>query len=173
MGSEEMRAGKPVEDEIDVLEYSERGEAVPHARNYRVRIDGQIVKIDTPTPKGVLLLSKVSKRPCAFELIAEFQHHHNEVIEPDEVVDLRTHGLKGFITAHKEIVTIFIDDAPKEIERGERTVAEILDKVGKNPDGFILFEEKDGPPMPLPVDRPVMISGCEVFRTQVQGGGSS
>jgi transcriptional regulator with XRE-family HTH domain len=75
--------------------------------------------------------------------------------------------------AEMESVTIFIDDDPKEIERGERTVAEILDKVGKNPDGYILFEEREGPPMQLPMDRPVKVCGCEVFRTQVQGGGSS
>lgn len=173
MENEEIQAGEPVDGEIEVFEYSERGVSVPHARHYKVRIDGETVKVDTPKPKGVLLLSMVGKRPCAFELIAEFRHHDNDVIEPDEVIDLWKHGLKGFVTAHKEIVTIFIDDDPKEIERGERTVAEILDKVGKNPDGYILLEEREGPPMPLPVDRPVKVFGCEVFRTQVQGGGSS
>ena len=162
-----------VEDEIDVLEYCNQGSHEPPDRLYKVRIDGEMFKIDTQKPKGVLLLSKVGKRPCAFELIAEFRHHDSKVIEPDEIVDLRSPGLKGFITAHKEIVTIFIDGDPKEIERGERTVAEILNKVDKTPDGYILFEEKDGPPMPLPVDQPVNISGCEIFSTQVQSGGSS
>ena len=66
-------------------------------------------------------------------------------------------GLKGFITAHKEMVTIFINDAPYRIERGERTVAEILAKVGQTPEGYVLLEEKKGPPMPLPPDRPVIM----------------
>jgi hypothetical protein len=159
--------------EIDIFEFSQRGEEVPLAPAYRVRIDGEVFRIDTPKPTGELLLSKVGKRPCAFELIEESAHGKNDVVEPDEEVDLRKPGLKGFITAHKEIVTIFINDAPYRIERGERTVAEILAKVGQTPDGYVLLEEKNGPPMPLPPDRPVKIHGCEVFHSQPQSGGSS
>lgn len=88
-------------------------------------------------------------------------------------MDLRKRGLKGFITAHKEIVTIFINGVPYPIERGQRTVAQILTKVGETPEGYILLEEKDGPPLPLPVDKPVPICGCETFHSQVQTGGSS
>jgi hypothetical protein len=163
------------EGEIDILEFAERGESVPHAKTYRVRIDGEVVKVHTPCPTGEELLHKVGKRPCAFELIAEFRDHKNRVIEPDETVDLRQHGLKGFITAHKEIVTIFIGgpDYPYKIERGEHTVAQILSKVGKTPEGYVLLEEKGGPPLPLPPNIPVKICGCEMFYTQPQSGGSS
>ena len=162
-----------VENEIDVRELADRGQEVPPAKVYRVRIDGETVKVETAHPTGEFLLTKVHKRPCAFELIAEFVHHQNLVIEAEEVVDLRRHGLKGFITAHKEIVTIFINDKPYKIERGDRTVGEILDKVGQNPDAFLLLEERDGPPMPIPPKQPVKISGCEVFFSQPQSGGSS
>jgi len=158
---------------IDIFEFSQRGEEVPHAPAYRVRIDGETVTADTPRPTGELLLGKVGKRPCAFELIEEFVHDKNDVVEPGEEVDLRRRGLKGFITAHKEIVTIFINDQPYQIERGERTVAEILAKVGQTPDGYVLLEEKKGPPMPLPANLPVKIHGCEIFFSQPQSGGSS
>ena len=94
-------------------------------------------------------------------------------MEPEEKVDLRKHGLKGFITAHKEIVTIFINDKPYRIERGQRTVAEILAKVGQTPEGYTLMEEKNGPPLPLPPNLPVKVEGCEVFHSQAQSGGSS
>jgi hypothetical protein len=120
-----------------------------------------------------MLLAKVEKRPCAFELIEEFVHRENDVVEPDEKVDLRKKGLKGFITAHKEIVTIFINGDPYPIERGDRSVKEILGKVNETPEGYILLEEKNGPPMPLPADKPVKIHGCEAFHTQAQSGGSS
>ena len=159
--------------EIDILEFAERGEDVPHAAVYRVRIDGELVKVETPRPTGELLLGKVGKRPCAFALIEEFVHHKNNVVEPEEEVDLRKKGLKGFITAHKEIVTIFINGDPYKIERGTRAVAEILAKVNETSDGYVLLEEKNGPPMPLPPDQPVKIHGCEVFHTQAQSGGSS
>jgi len=161
------------EVEVDILEYAERGEEIPHAKAYRVRIDGETVKVETPCPTGEMLLSKVDKRPCAFELIEEFRHHKNDVVEPGEEVNLRKPGLKGFITAQKEIVTIFINGNPYRIERGERTVAEILSKVGQTPEGYLLLEEKNGPPLPLPSNLPVKISGCEIFHSQVQSGGSS
>ena len=162
-----------IENEIDIREHADRGQEVPPAKVYRVRIDAETVKVETAHPTGELLLSKVHKRPCAFELIAEFVHHENTVVEPDEVVDLRQHGLKGFITAHKEIVTIYINDQPYKIERGDRTVAEILDKVGQKPDAFVLLEEKGGTPMPIPPNQPIKIVGCEVFYSQPQSGGSS
>jgi len=161
------------EVEIDILEVAERGEEVPHAKAYRVRIDCEIVKVETPHPTGEMLLSKVHKRPCAFELIEEFVHCENSVVEPAETVNLRKHGLKGFITAHKEVVTIFINDKPYPIERGERTVTEILGKADQTPDGYILLEEKDGPPIPVPPNQPVKICGCEIFYSQPQSGGSS
>jgi hypothetical protein len=160
-------------NEIDILQFAERGEDVPHAGTYYVRIDDERVKVETDHPSGELLLRKVGKRPCAFELIEEFVDHKNNVVEPDEEVDLRKHGLKGFITAHKEIVTISINGDPHRIERGDRTVVAILAKVNETPDGYILLEEKNGPPMPLPPDKPVKIIGCEVFHTQAQSGGSS
>jgi hypothetical protein len=174
-GSAEALFGAPGSEglEIDIAGMAERGHEVPHAEIFHVPIDCERVKAETQHPTGELLLSKVHKRPCAFELIAEFVHCENRVIESGETVDLRQHGLKGFITAHKEIVTIFIKGDPYPIERGERTVAEILDKVGQTPDGYVLLEEKDGPPLPVPPSMRVKIGGCEVFYTQPQSGGSS
>ncbi len=101
-------------------------------------------------------------------MIEEFVHHKNNVVEPSEVLDLRKKGLKGFITAQKEIVTIFIDDQSYQIERGSRTVAELLAKAGKTSEGFLLVEEQDGEPIPLDPDLDVTIRGCEVFRSEVQ-----
>ena len=160
-------------NEADIFELAQRGQDVPHAHTYRVRIDHETIKVDTVEPTGELLLSKVHKRPCAYELIAEFTHHENVVVEPGETINLRQRGLKGFITAHREIVTIFIERNPYPIERGDRSVAEILDKVGKTPEAYMLLEEKDGPPMPVPADRPVRITGCEVFFVQPHSGASS
>jgi hypothetical protein len=161
--------------EIDIAGMAERGQEVPHGKIFLVPIDCERVKVETQHPTGELLLHKVHKRPCAFELIAEFVHCENQVVEPGETVDLRQRGLKGFITAHKEIVTIFIggSDHPYQLERGQHTVAQILGIVGQTPEGYVLLEEKDGPPLPVPPTTPVKISGCEMFYTQPQSGGSS
>jgi hypothetical protein len=80
--------------EVDIRELAERGEVVPHAKVYRVNIDCEVVKVETPHPTGEMLLAKVHKRPCAFELIEEFVHRENNVVEPGETVDLCKHGRK-------------------------------------------------------------------------------
>lgn len=166
-------------EEVDVAEYTARGEPVPHGKTYKVRID-HTVTVDTRLPTGEMLLAKVRKKPCSHELIQELKQHKNIVIEPGQQVDLGKPGLERFITAHKEIVQIFITDdgaaAPKAhtIERGKHTVAEILALVGKSPDAYTLYEEKDGgPPLPVPANQPIKIQGCEVFHVQVQTGASS
>jgi hypothetical protein len=160
-------------DIAEVREFAERGEKLPPARKYRVHIDCEVVTVPTSMPTGEMLLKLVGKRPCAYELIEVLKHCENDVVEPTEIVDLRKHGLTGFITAHKEIVTIFINDKPYPIDKGTRTVADILSKVGETPEGYMLLQEKDGPPLPLPSDVPVTISGCEIFHSQTQTGGSS
>ncbi len=85
--------------------------------------------------------ARCTSGPCGYELIEEFKHKESEVVEPGEQVDLRKRGLKGFITAHKEIVTIFINPSGTEgtyqITRGDHTVAEILAKVGQTPEGYV------------------------------------
>ncbi len=167
----EMTVETEVVEEIILLEFAEQGKPVPPAKVYWVHINGEKIKIETPQPTGEVLLKAAGKRRCAFALIAEFVHRESEVIEPPETVDLRKHGLKGFITAHKEIVTIFIGGKPYSIERGERSVAEILATVGQASTGYDLYEEKTG--LPVPSNQPVKIHGCEEFITQVRGGAAS
>src|SRR5262245_18712419 len=145
----------------------------PHGRTFPVRIDDDHILLHEQRPTGQDLLAAVDKRPCAYELIEILQHDQKRVIAPDETVDLGLPGVDRFFTVHKEIVTITIDGDPYQIPRGERAVADILGKVGKTPDSYALLEEKDGPPLPLPSNQPVLIEGCEIFHTQVQSGGSS
>jgi hypothetical protein len=173
----EDKQERTVQAEVEIEAFAAQGEAVPDAKIYKVRIDDDLVTVESRNPSGEMLLAKVHRRPCAYEIIEILTNHEKEVIEPEEHVDLRKHQLKGFITAHKEIVQIFIDGNPKpdpySIERGDRSVADILAKVGKTPEAYILLEEKDGVLTPLPGNLPVKIRGCEVFHTQVQTGASS
>lgn len=140
---------------------------------YETKIDGETVHLHTPTPTGAELLAKVDRWPCRFELIAEYHEHKNLVIEPNETVNIDNPKLKGFITAEKEVVTITLNDKPYSIDRGTHTVAQILGLIGQTPDAYILYEEKDGPPMPLPADAKIHIYGCEIFSSQPDRGKSS
>lgn len=156
--------------------HSDHGPAhpeTPHGRTFPVRIDDDQVLLHEQLPSGEDLLAAVQKRSCAYELIQILKHDQKQVIAPDISVDLGLPGVERFFTVHKKIVTITIDGDPYEIPRGDRTVSDILGKVGKTPDSYALLEEKDGPPLPLPSNQPVPIEGCEIFHTQVQSGGSS
>ena len=53
----------------------------PH-RAYQIRIDCEEVTVHEQHLTGAELLAAVGKRSCAFELIAEFTHCENDVIEP-------------------------------------------------------------------------------------------
>ncbi|MEQ1871192.1 MAG: multiubiquitin domain-containing protein [Vicinamibacterales bacterium] len=163
---------------MEIPDISEHGDhrpahpGAPHGKTFPVRIDDHLL-LHEQRPSGEDLLATVDKRPCAYELIQILQHDQKRVIAPGETVDLGLPGVDKFFTVHKENVTITIDGDLYEIPRGDRTVADILGKVGKTPDSYALLEEKDGPPLPLPSNQPVPIQGCEIFHTQVQSGGSS
>jgi hypothetical protein len=164
---------------MEIPETSQHGDPgsahpeAPHGRTFPVRIDDNHVLLHEQHPTGEDLLAAVDKRPCAYQLSQILQHDKTRVIGPDDTVDLGLPGVDRFSTVHKEIVTITIDGDPYEIPRGDRTVDDILGKVGKTSDSYALLEEKDGPPLPLPSNQPVPIEGCETFHTQVQSGGSS
>ena len=168
-----METEEIVEVEIDIVEFADRGEQPPNARGYRFRIDGDIHTADIRHLTGEAILGKAGKRPCAYELLQELTHRENEVVDSNETVDLRRHGLRGFITAHKETVTIFVDDKPYPIVRGERTVDEILGKVDETSEGFDLRQDIDGKLQLRPSNLHVSIKGCEAFFTQVKVGTTS
>ncbi len=150
------------------------GAGVHRHHEFEVPIDGHSVRFATAIQTGLALLESVHKRPCAFELIAEFTHRENDVVEPDETIDIADKHLKGFITAHKENVTVFFGQTPYLISRGDHSVAEILRLAGKSSDAYTLYLEKDGsPPIPVPANQPVKVEGCEQFSYQVNSGGSS
>lgn len=143
---------------------------------YQVRVDHETFHVSEPDPTGTELLALVHRRPCAYELIEVF--HDDEktnVVLPDEKVDLRKHGLKGYLSAHREVVDIHLmSDNPIQIQRGTYTVAQMLEKAGVSPETNMLLQEIDGqPPLPVPPNQPLHIQGCEIFYVQPQTGASS
>lgn len=143
---------------------------------FQVRVDHETFHVSEPNPTGKELLALVHKRPCAYELIEVF--HDDEktnVVLPDEKVDLREHGVKGYLSAHREVVDIrLMSDNPVQIQRGTYTVAQMLEKAGVSPETHMLLQEIDGqPPLPVPPNQTLHIQGCEIFYVQPQTGASS
>lgn len=151
--------------------------AAPHGRTFPAHVDDTEVLFHEEFVTGEALLERVEKTPCAYTLIQLLPHDATQVIAPDATVDLGQPGAKRFVTKHKQLVDIYINKsdhpAPYEIAPGTHSVAEILGLAGLSADGYDLFIEKDGPPLPIAADTPVVIEGCEVFHAQVRSGGSS
>lgn len=160
-------------EEVDIFVLTEKGQPIPPAHRYKVRVDGQEFVLGTRYPSVEQLLALVHRKLCAYELI-ELLPNENLEVEPGDEIDLHQRGLRGFISAHREVVTIFIKGDPFPVKRGGYTVDQILGLVGQSSAGYNLYEEKPGcPPMPVPEGSTLQIVGCEVFTYQVKAGTSS
>jgi hypothetical protein len=152
------------------------GQTPTEQKSYSARVDHEVFHLSKPDPTGTELLALVHKKPCAYELIEVFHDDdQTNIVLPDEKVDLRKRGLKGYLSAHREIVDIYLmSDKPLSIQRGTYSVAQILEKAGVSPETHMLLQELDGqPPLPVPPTEKLNIKGCEVFYVQPQTGGSS
>jgi hypothetical protein len=164
-----------------MMDISQEGNAVPNEGRHHdsghkiehVLVDGQEVAVHGSDFTGATLLAAVDKKPCAYELIAVFKHRENQVVEPDEHIDLNAHDLDGFITAHREIVDITVNGEKRQIARGGHTIGQILALVDETAEGSILMEDKNGELRRVPDDQMVHIRGCEAFDSQVRTGSSS
>jgi len=73
---------------------------------------------------------------------------------------------------HEKLVTVEIDGADKEIEKGEYTVEQLKAALGVAANR-VLAEEINGVLTDLPVDKKVHVKGGEIFAIHVDRGGSS
>jgi hypothetical protein len=87
---------------VDIEEYAKRKEKPPRAHLYKFRIDD----VYYTTPKSELtgreILAFAGKTPETYQLRERLGHGKVVAIAPDEIVDLREHGVERFITIPKE-----------------------------------------------------------------------
>lgn len=87
---------------VDVEDLAKRGEPVPTATQYRIRVDKTQVVVNTPTPTGALILSLVGMSPATRKLYLIKRGNQPVQVGPDEVVDLRQPGIERFSTMPKD-----------------------------------------------------------------------
>src|SRR5262245_13079601 len=86
-------------DEVDVEEYSKRGEKPPRARRYRVRVDKDRFTFDHAIVTGREILQKAGKvPPDRFELYQKVHGAQPKKVGLDEQVDLSAPGVERFQT---------------------------------------------------------------------------
>jgi hypothetical protein len=89
-------------EEVDVEECLKRGERVPRARRYIIRVDKQRVTTHNPKLTGAEILALVSKTPETYKLYQHKRGHQPTLVPPNQVVDLTEHGVERFTTMAKD-----------------------------------------------------------------------
>jgi len=87
---------------VDIEEYAKQGQKPPRAHQYKFRIDDHYYMTPKAELTGREILTFAGKTPEAYQLRKRLRHGKVEAIVPDEIVDLRGHGLERFITLPKE-----------------------------------------------------------------------
>ncbi len=89
-------------EEVDVEECLKRGERVPRARRYIIRVDKQRVVSLKGQLTGTEILALVQKTPESHKLYQHKKGHQPTLVGPHEVVDLTKHGVERFTTMPKD-----------------------------------------------------------------------
>jgi Multiubiquitin len=106
MNNDETRDGGDVVDAIleeiseeiaDLEEYARRGEAPPHCRGYRIKINGELFVVNDRFITGREVLTLASLVPPAdYTLRVKLAGQRLQKVELDEKVDLRKPGIEKF-----------------------------------------------------------------------------
>lgn len=89
-------------EEIDVEECLKRGEQVPKANRYVIRVDKQKITIHKGQLSGTEILALVQKSPQNYKLYQHKRAHQPSLVGPDKIVDLTHHGIERFTTMPKD-----------------------------------------------------------------------
>lgn len=87
---------------VDIEEYAKRGERPPRANQYKFRVDDHYYTTPKAELTGREILAFAGKTPEAYQLRERLRHGKVVAIAPDEIVDLRGHGVERFMTIPKE-----------------------------------------------------------------------
>lgn len=84
---------------IDIEEFSKRGEKPPHAKQYRIKIDGvpYVVKVPTMTGRELLVLAGKSP-PEQYQIFQKIRGGQLEEIKLTEKADFTRVGVEKFVT---------------------------------------------------------------------------
>ena len=89
-------------EEVEIEEFAKRGEHVPPAKRYVIRVDKEKFTVQTPTITGVKILALAAKTPDKFKLYQIKRGQQPTLIAPDDIVDLRAPGVERFTTMPKD-----------------------------------------------------------------------
>lgn len=99
MNNDEIKQAEITHEEVDIEEYAKRGEKIPHARRYRIRVDREKYTVTVPKMSGRDLLKLAGKVPPErFTLTQKFRGGAVHPVGLDETVVFTTPGIERFMT---------------------------------------------------------------------------
>lgn len=87
---------------VDIEECAKRGEKPPRAHLYKFRVDDHYYTTPKAELNGREILAFAGKTPADYQLRERLRHGQVVAIAPDDIVDLRGHGVERFMTIPKE-----------------------------------------------------------------------
>ena len=169
---EEARAAELVEELIDIEENARHERPVPHARHYRIKVDGAYHVVHSPEISGEEILRLAGRQGFLVStVIQHFRRGREEVIEPHAKVNLRSPGIERFTTPAK-MVEVTIDTRKVQIQAGSYTLADLKSALSVEP-GKVLDEVVGGEFRELSDKDRIHIKGGKIFVSHVRTGKSS
>jgi hypothetical protein len=170
--TEEARLTELVEELVDIEEFAHHGRPVPHARHYKINVDGTQHVVHTAEITGEEILKLAGRQGCLeFKVVQHFRHGRQESIEAHQRVNLRAPGVERFTTAAK-MVQVTIDSRPMTIQAGSYALTELKAKLSVDA-ARVLDQVIGGEFRELSDQHRIHIKGGEVFVSHVRTGQSS
>lgn len=115
-------------EEVEIEAYALRGEAVPQAKRYRIRIDKTQYVVENPTPTGAELLAFAGKTPDKWLIYQIIRGRHPEPVDANERVDLRGPGVERFTTVQRDPTDGLVQSVRREfvLPTGDHSFLESL-----------------------------------------------
>ena len=150
-----------------------RGQPVPPARAYRIKVDDKYHEWPKAHITGNQLLHLAGRDgQLVFEVFENFRHGEPELISPHAEANLRKPGVERFTTGPKFVEVTIDGPHHKTIQAGTYTVSELKRVLGVDP-SRVLDEVIGGEFKELPDNGTVHIKGGEIFVSHVRQGKSS
>lgn len=106
---------------------------------YDFRLNGRKFESGEIHPTGNDILGIAGLVPPEdYELLLKLTDKEFEPVQLNEKVDLGQQGLETFIAAPYKDLKILVDDEPVNVKECFLTPDQILEKIGKAPDGYYL-----------------------------------
>lgn len=170
--TDEAQLTELIEELIDIEEHARHERPVPHARHYRIKVDGTYHVVHSPEISCEEILRLAGQLGfLEFNVLQHFRGGHEEVIEPHAKVNLRRTGVERFTTAAK-MAEVTIDTRKLQIQAGSYSLTELKTALSVDA-GKVLDEVIGGEFRELTDQHRIHIKGGEIFVSHVRTGKSS